>query len=143
VIYGFIYKTEWKLGLDRANPRSSNLLLSCDMTFGHLTMFHSTILGDSPVSVIKGDAATESLKRFERAFPAGKGTEEQRRLTSNYVAAADDKQLWLQFKQLRLSRNSILVDARESWHNVQLYQPFRVAQKVKWCLDEFEKLEKG
>jgi hypothetical protein len=103
--------------------------------------FDATILGDRPVSVIKGDAPGECRKCHERAIAAGKGTEQQRKLISDYWNTADEKELLLQFKQLRLSRNSRLVEARESWHNIQLYQPDLVAREVRWCLDEFEKLK--
>ena len=117
-----------------------NLISSSDK-LAEKEQFNATILGDRPVSVVKGDAVGEYRKRFEKAVAAGKGTDEQRKLISDYLVTADEKQLWLQFKQLRLSRNSRLVEARESWHDVQLYQPDLVAREVKWCLDEFEKLE--
>jgi pimeloyl-ACP methyl ester carboxylesterase len=117
-----------------------NLIPSSDI-LAEKKQFDATILGDRPVSVIKGDAPGEYRKCLERAIAAGKGTEEQRKLISDYLDTADEKQLLLQFKQLRLSRNSRLVEARESWHNIQLYQPDLVAREVKWCLDEFEKLK--
>jgi pimeloyl-ACP methyl ester carboxylesterase len=117
-----------------------NLISSSDK-LAEKKQFNATILGDRPVSVVKGDAVGEYRKRFERAVAAGNGTDEQRKLISDYLVTADEKQLWLQFKQLRLSRNSRLVEARESWHDVQLYQPDLVAREVKWCLDDFKKLE--
>jgi len=117
-----------------------NLIPSSDI-LAEKKQFDATILGDRPVSVIKGDAPGEYRKCLERAIAAGKGTEQQRKLISDYLDTADEKQLLLQFKQLRLSRNSRLVEARESWHNIQLYQPDLVAREVKWCLDEFEKLK--
>jgi pimeloyl-ACP methyl ester carboxylesterase len=117
-----------------------NLIPSSDI-LAEKKQFDATVLGDRSVSVIKGDSPGENRKCLERAIAAGKGTEEQRKLISDYLETADEKQLLLQFKQLRLSRNSRLVEARESWHNVQLYQPYLVAREVKWCLDEFEKLK--
>ena len=119
-----------------------NLIPSSDI-LAQKKQFDATILGDRPVSVIKGDAPGEYRKCLERAIAAGKGTEEQRKLISDYLETADEKQLWLQFKQLRLSRNSRLVEARESWHNIQWYQPDLVAREVEWCLDEFEKLKRN
>lgn len=103
--------------------------------------FDGTVLGDRPVSVIKGDTPGEFRRCFAKAVAAGKGTEEQRKLISDYLVVADELELLLQFKQLRLSRNSRLVEARESWHSVNLYQPDLVAREVNWCLDEFEKLK--
>ncbi|KAH8690163.1 Alpha/Beta hydrolase protein [Talaromyces proteolyticus] len=103
--------------------------------------FDATTLGDRPVSVIKGDSPGEFQKSFERAVAADKGTEEERQLVRDYLDTAGATQLLLQFKQLRLSRNSRMVEARESWHNVQWYQPDLIAREVKWCLDEFEKLK--
>jgi len=117
-----------------------NLIPSSDVLAAK-KQFDATVLGDRPVSVVKGDAVGEFRRSFERAIAAGKGTEEQRKLIRDYLATADETQLLLQFRQLRLSRNSRLVEARESWHNVQLYQPDLVAREVKWCLDEFEGLK--
>ena len=117
-----------------------NLIPSSDV-LAEKKQFDATVLGDRPVSVVKGDAPGEQRGCFERVIAAGKGTEEQRKLIRDYLATADEKQLWLQFKQLRLSRNSRMVEARESWHNVQWYQPDLVAREVKWCLDEFERLK--
>jgi hypothetical protein len=41
-------------------------------------------MGDRPVSVIKGNAPGEYRKYFTRAMAAGKGTEEQKEMISNY-----------------------------------------------------------
>lgn len=117
-----------------------NLIPSSDI-LAEKKQFDATVMGDRPVSVIKGDAPGEYRKCFKKAIAAGKGTEDQRKLISDYLEIADEKQLSLQFKQLRLSRNSRLIEARESWHNVPWYQPDLVAREVKWCLDEYEKLK--
>ncbi|KAK2595010.1 hypothetical protein QQS21_007264 [Conoideocrella luteorostrata] len=117
-----------------------NLTPSSD-TLAEKRQFETTPLGDRPVSVIKGDSPGEWRKCFELAMEAGRGTEEERKLVSDYLATADAVQLGLQFKQLRLSRNSRMVEARHSWHNVHWYQPDLVAKEVKWCLEEFHKLE--
>jgi hypothetical protein len=117
----------------------ANLISSSDI-LAEKKQFDTTVLGDRPVSVIKGDAPEEYRKCLERAIAAGKGTEEQMKLIADYLATADEKQLWLQFKQLRLSRNSRLVEARESWHNIEWYQPDLVGREIKWCSDEVKKL---
>jgi pimeloyl-ACP methyl ester carboxylesterase len=118
----------------------ANLIPSSDI-LAEKRQFDFAVLGDRPVSVVKGDAPGEYRKCFERAIAAGKGTDEQRKLISDYLATADEIQLFLQFKQLRLSRNSRLVEARDRWHNVHLYQPDLVAREVMWCLKEFKKLQ--
>lgn len=125
----------------KASKLEIDNLISSSQVLAEKKQFEATILGERPVSVIKGDAPGEYRKCFERAIAAGKGTEEQRKLISDYLDTADEKQLLLQFRQLRLSRNSRLVEARESWHNIQWYQPDLVAREIKWCLDEFEKLK--
>jgi hypothetical protein len=33
-----------------------------------------------------------------------------------------------------------MVEARESWHSMQWYQLDLVAREVKWCLEEFKKM---
>lgn len=109
-----------KFEIDNLIP-SSNVL-------AEKKQFDAIILGGRPFSVIKGDAPGEYRKCLERAIAAGNGTEEQRKLIIDYLDTADERQLWLQFKQLRLSRNSRLVEARESWHNIPWYQPDLVAK---------------
>ena len=117
----------------------ANLIPSSDV-LAQKKQFDATILGNKAVSIVKGDQPGEHRRCFEQAIAAGKGTEEERKLISDYLETAEVKQLWLQFKQLRLSRNSRMVEARESWHNVQWYQPDLIAREVKWCLDEFAKV---
>ena len=123
-----------------ARSEVENLISSSDL-LADKKQFESIPLGHKPVSVIKGDTPGEFQRSFEKAVEAGKGTEEDRKLVRDYLAVADGIQLMLQFKQLRLSKNSRLVEARESWHNVHWYQPDLIAREVKWCLEEFEKLK--
>ena len=117
-----------------------NLIPSSD-ALAEKKQFDAIILGDKPVSVIKGDTAGENRIRLKKAIAAGRGTEEERKLISSYLETADEKMLLLQFKQLRLSRNSKLVEARESWHNIPWYQPDLIAREIRWCLEEIEKLK--
>ncbi|RDW67507.1 hypothetical protein BP6252_08903 [Coleophoma cylindrospora] len=102
--------------------------------------YDGIVLGDKPVSIVKGDAAGENRRMLELATEAGKGTEEQRKAIGDFLETADEKALLVQFKQLRLSRNSRLVEARKSWHVILWYEPDLVAREVSWCLDEFKKL---
>ncbi|MCJ1308826.1 hypothetical protein MMC25_002481 [Agyrium rufum] len=125
--------------LKAARAEFTNLIPSSDILAAK-KQFDSTPMGLKPVSVIKGDSPGEQREVLKRIIAAGKGTREERRMISDYLATADEKQLWLQFKQLRLSSNSRLVEAAKSWHNVNWYQPDLVAKEVKWCLDEYEKL---
>jgi pimeloyl-ACP methyl ester carboxylesterase len=103
--------------------------------------YDGIVLGDRPVSVVKGDAPGETRRQLELATEGGQGTEEQRKAISDFLETADEKTLLVQFKQLRLSRNSRLVEARKSWHVILWYEPDLVAREVRWCLDEFEKLK--
>lgn len=124
-------------GFEAQNLTSSSNALSTKQ------QFNTTPLGNKPVSVIKGDAVGEWKKCFERAVAAGKGTEEERKMVREYLETADERQLWLQFKQLRLSRNSRMVGASGRGHNVQWYEPGLVAREVGWCLQEFKNLAKS
>jgi hypothetical protein len=103
--------------------------------------YNGIVLGDIPVSVVKGDAPGENRRLLELATKAGQGTEEQRKAISDFLETADEKTLLVQFKQLRLSRNSRLVEARKSWHVILWYEPDLVAREISWCLNEFEKLK--
>jgi pimeloyl-ACP methyl ester carboxylesterase len=125
-----------------AGFEAQNLIPSSD-SLSLKKQFDTIPLGDKPVSVIKGDAVGEWKTCFERAVAAGKGTEEERKMAREYLETADERQLWLQFKQLRLSRNSRMVGASGRGHNVQWYEPGLVAREVGWCLQEFKNLAKS
>ena len=112
-----------------------NLIPSSD-ALAEKAQFDTVPLGDKPVSVIKGDAPGEFRKSIDIAIAAGRGTANERTMMDEYLATADGVMLSLQFKQLRLSRNSRLVEARHSWHNVHWYEPALIAREVKWCLNE-------
>ena len=126
---------------DRAAMAEFQNLVPSSDALAEKNQFENTPLNDKPLSVIKGDSPGEWRKCFELAKEAGRGSEEDRKLVGDYLATADAVQLGLQFKQLRLSRNSRMVEARHSWHNVHWYQPNLIAREVKWCLDEFYKLQ--
>ncbi|KAF2725553.1 alpha/beta-hydrolase [Polychaeton citri CBS 116435] len=122
-----------------ATAELRNLIPSSD-ALAEKCQFEKTALGDRPVSVIKADLPGEWRKSFEAATVAGRGTTAAKKLVGDYLATADATHLMLQFKQLRLSRNSRMVEARHSWHNVYWYQPELVAREVRWCLEEFGKI---
>lgn len=126
---------------DRAAMAEFQNLVPSSDELAEKKQFERTPLNDRPLSVIKGDSPGEWRKCFELAKEAGRGTEEDRKLVGDYLATADAVQLGLQFKQLRLSRNSRMVEARHSWHNVHWYQPDLIAKEVKWCLNEFQRLQ--
>ena len=116
-----------------------NLIPSSD-TLAEKKQFETSPMGNKPVSIIKGDAPGEWRQYFEQAVATGKGTEEDRKMVGDYLATADGVMLQLQFKQLRLSNNSRLVEATRSWHNVHWYRPDLIAKETKWCIDEFAKI---
>lgn len=133
-------KVSKELNMQAIFGEVANLISSSDVLAAK-KQFETSPMGDKPVSVIKGDSPGEWRGQFERAVKAGKGTDEQRQLVSGYLESADMLQLWLQFRQLRLSSNSRMVEAKNSWHNVHWYEPDLVVKEVKWCLDEYARMK--
>lgn len=52
--------------------------------------FDAIVLGDRPVSIIKGDAPGEYRKYLEKAIAAVRGTGNQRKLISDYSDNPDE-----------------------------------------------------
>ena len=93
------------------------------------------ILGDYPVSVIRGDAASELRKVYDAGVAAGNGTEEQRAKMKLFVDRLwefDDRH---QKEQLKLSSCGRVVYAKESGHQVHITEPEVVAEETKWVWD--------
>ncbi|MCJ1438118.1 hypothetical protein MMC27_007505 [Xylographa pallens] len=97
--------------------------------------FDNRVLGDYPVSVVRGDTIRELNAILKAATEKGNGTEEQRAQVARVLKTFDSREEKLQREQLRLSSQSRYFYAGNSGHNVQVYQPNLVADEVRWILD--------
>ena len=93
------------------------------------------ILGDYPVSVVRGDTASDLRKVYDAGVAAGNGTKEQRDKFKRFVDGLSDMDERHQREQLKLSRCGRVAYARESGHNVQVTEPHVVANEVRWVWD--------
>lgn len=91
------------------------------------------ILGNKPVSVIKGEELKDVKLLLDAAIDAGNGTEHERAAIRRWIGM-DQQETELQEEHLRLSRNSTFVHARSSGHDVHLTEPEIIADQVRWVL---------
>ncbi|MCJ1416706.1 hypothetical protein MMC32_003044 [Xylographa parallela] len=97
--------------------------------------FDNRVLGNYPVSVVRGNTIRELNALLKAATERGNGTEEQRAEVAKSLETFDAREEKLQPEQLRLSSQSRYFYAGNSGHNVQVYQPDLVADEVRWILD--------
>ncbi|KAI9757309.1 MAG: RNA polymerase II mediator complex subunit [Chaenotheca gracillima] len=93
------------------------------------------LLGDQPVYVIRGTRSRDWSRLYKAGVAKGNGTEEQRSYVRELIKTVDTKTEALMKQFLKLSTKSVLVDATESGHFVQLTQPDMVVDGVKWVLN--------
>ena len=86
-------------------------------------------LGDSPLSVIRGESAFSARPGEDVDVP-----DEQRRARHYMVEAMGRADEQLKREQLRLSRNSRFRNVPDCGHNVHVTRPDVVAEEVKWVL---------
>ncbi|TVY33758.1 hypothetical protein LOCC1_G008677 [Lachnellula occidentalis] len=99
--------------------------------------FESQVLGDRPISVIRGNAPGDLQRMYDAGVAAGNGTEEDRRLFREYLELADRKDHLWQEELLRLSRFGRFVRS-SSGHNVHMVEPELVAEEIKWVWDHID-----
>ncbi|MCJ1382094.1 hypothetical protein MMC17_005206 [Xylographa soralifera] len=115
-------------GLEKVDYRSS-----ADALAAH-KQFDNQILGNYPVSVVRGNTIRELNAVLEAATEKGNGTEDQRAQVSRLFGLFDVLEEKLQREQLRLSSQSRYLFAENSGHNVQVYEPDLVVDEIKWIL---------
>jgi len=111
---------------------------SCDALAEH-KQFERKVLGEWPVSVIKGDNEKETRKLFDEAVRQGKGTEKERNTFLAFVSEEGEaNELKMMERQLELSDLGRVVRARKSGHNVHLTEPELITEEVRWVLSVWE-----
>lgn len=93
------------------------------------------LLGERPISVLKGLTEKDFGKVYEAGIKAGNGTEEERAMFreafKTYGALTE---AW-QRATMSLSNNSRWRIAEKSGHNVQFTEPEVIVEELQWVLD--------
>jgi pimeloyl-ACP methyl ester carboxylesterase len=130
---------EQKKRAEAAQGESEAYKGSCDK-LAEKQQFENKVLGNRPVSVIKGRNEQELQLVLDTAVKLGHGTDEHRSIVRQWLSSPE-KELQLQEDQLKLSSRGRLVHATKSGHDVQLTEPEIIAQEVMWVLTLIEKEE--
>lgn len=93
------------------------------------------MLGDRPVSVLKGNCASDFQKLYDAGVAAGNGTEHDREVMRELVAGWNGRDLEMQKEQLGLSSKGRITCTEMSGHNIQLTEPELIVEEVKWVLE--------
>jgi hypothetical protein len=99
---------------------------------GKKNQIQSHILGNNPLSVIKGNNARDYQQVFEAGVAAGNGTDEQREIVGKMIEGMEEKDEFLQKAQLGLSSRSRFVQLKGPGHLVILEDAESVVKEVKW-----------
>lgn len=101
------------------------------------------VLGNKPVSVLKGNSLRDFQLMYEAGLEAGNGTEEERRKYEAWIEpkSHEERDEGWQRGNMRLSGNSRFVRTGGEWtgHNVQLSEPEVIVRELRWVLGEIGK----
>ena len=103
--------------------------------------YRKQILGDSPLSVIRGESAFHHQRgEHEGAGNAGKASDGLGQSTEHrkMMAAMGRLDEELKREQLQLSKKSKFRNVPDCGHNVHSFRPDVVVEEVKWVLDNLE-----
>jgi pimeloyl-ACP methyl ester carboxylesterase len=96
--------------------------------------FEKQVLGNRPISVIRGNAPGDMQKLYEAGVAAGNGSEEDRSRFRDWIAGYLVEDVKNQEEILTLSTVTHYVTAH-CGHNVQMVLPELIADEVQWVLD--------
>ncbi|PYH94655.1 catalytic protein [Aspergillus ellipticus CBS 707.79] len=92
------------------------------------------LLRGRPLSVLRGCSKRDQERMYARSMELGFGTEEQRTRFGEYLARWDECEEDFQRELLNLSSNARFSIAGGSGHNIQVTEPERVAEEIRWVL---------
>ena len=93
------------------------------------------VLGEKPLSVIRGHRERDFRKLYKAGVAKGKGTREQQQAIQETLDRMEVLDIELAKDQMRLSKRSRYVVAESSGHEVQAIQPEMVAEEIRWVLE--------
>lgn len=125
------------------NARVSNEKLAVDESarrLGEFRQFERQVLGNKPVSVIKGFLVEDLRRLCVEAERVGHGTTQQRRHIMGGLAEMDAVFEDTERQQLSLSSNSRLVyTAKEAGHAILFQDPETVFEEIRWVVEQCNK----
>ena len=106
----------------------------------HEEQYRVQILGDKPLSVLRGEAAFEQKPRkqeheTEELTNVGESIKEQTEAHRKMLAATKKMDEDLKREQLKLSRNSRFRNVPHCGHNLHTVRPDIVAEEIRWVLE--------
>ena len=106
----------------------------------HEEQYKTQILGNKPLSVLRGEAAFEQKPRkqeLEKGEVAsiGESPREQTEAHQKMLAAMKNMDEDLKREQLKLSRNSKFRNVPQCGHNLHTVRPDIVAEEIRWVLE--------
>lgn len=96
------------------------------------------LLGNRPVSVLKGNAYKDHENILAAGTKAGTGTEEDREKMRKMLETYETLDQKWQRGILSLSSRSKWAEASKSGHNVQFTEPELIVKEVQWVLENLE-----
>ena len=91
----------------------------------------SQLLGNRPITVIKGNATQDFRNVLAAGEAAGNGTASDRETIRQFVKTSEEARERHQRSQLRLSANARFVVAQHGHHMVQFVEPDLIAEEIK------------
>lgn len=104
-------------------------------TLARRKQYENVILGDKPISVVKGEELKDTELLLDAAIKKGNGSDFEWDAIRKWINM-DEEETRLQREQLRLSTNGRFVNARLSGHDVHLTEPEVIVDEIRWVLRE-------
>lgn len=104
-------------------------------TLARRKQYEKAILGDKPISVIKGEEFKDTQLLLDAAIKKGNGSDFEWDVIRRWIGM-DGEETRLQREQLRLSTNGRFVNAWLSGHDVHLTEPEVIVDEIRWVLRE-------
>ncbi|GKZ17971.1 hypothetical protein AbraIFM66951_007849 [Aspergillus brasiliensis] len=92
------------------------------------------LLCGKPLSVLRGNSHRDQERMYHRGVAQGLGTEALRAAFRHYLECWDASEEALQRELLNLSSNVRFSTTTQSGHNIQITEPERVADEIRWVL---------
>ncbi|GKZ36670.1 hypothetical protein AbraIFM66950_007845 [Aspergillus brasiliensis] len=92
------------------------------------------LLCGQPLSVLRGNSHRDQERMYHRGVAQGLGTEAERAAFRHYLERWDASEEAFQRELLNLSSNVRFSTTMQSGHNIQITEPARVADEIRWVL---------
>lgn len=104
-------------------------------TLGEKRQCEKRVMGERPVSVVRGNWARDYWRIYEKGVEMGNGTAEERKGFKELLDGWDGIDEEMQREQLKLSSRSRYVHVPDCGHNIQLVRPDVIVKEVRWVLE--------